>query len=173
MQTNHAVLRTLFALTLAALLTACGDNTPQQSTAADAPTRPKFELPDLEGKLRSIGEWDGEVILLNFWAPWCPPCREEMPAFMELHDQYGGRGLAVVGVTIDTVENAQTFIDTLGVEYPILIGEERGIAISRDYGNKVGALPYTVIIDRNGRIRESHRNAISYTEAEKAILPLL
>ena len=136
-------------------------------------TRPAFSLPDLDNRVRKIAEWDGRVVLLNFWAPWCPPCRREIPAFMDLSKKYGDKGLTVVGVTIDTEQNAQNFVETYGIDYPILVGGEQGVTIAKAYGNKVGALPYTVVIDRQGHIRYVQGGELSYKAAEKVIKPLL
>jgi peroxiredoxin len=135
--------------------------------------RPAFSLPDLDNRVRKVAEWDGKVVLLNFWAPWCPPCRHEIPAFMDLSRKYAKQGLTVVGVTIDTEGNARKFVDTYGIDYPILVGGEQGVAIAKAYGNKVGALPYTVVIDREGRIRYMQGGELSYKAAEKIVKPLL
>ncbi len=135
--------------------------------------RPSFVLPDMDGVERTIEEWDGQVVLLNFWAPWCPPCVREMPAFMELQDDYAEHGFSVVAVAIDTLQNVIDFVDPLGIEFPILMGTDDGIAIAREYGNRVGALPYTVIYDRQGRIVYTHRNEMTYAEAAEVIEPLL
>ena len=136
-------------------------------------TRVDFSLPDLDGKIRHMHEWDGKVILLNFWAPWCPPCRKEIPDFMALQDEYGEQGFVVVGVTVDTHENAQAFADSIDINYPILIAEDEGIELGKQYGNRVGALPYTVFIDREGRLGANFRTEVSYDDAEAALLPLL
>jgi thiol-disulfide isomerase/thioredoxin len=138
-----------------------------------APTGVGFTLPDLDEQPRTLEEWKGQVVLLNFWAPWCPPCRKEVPAFIELQEKYAEKGFTIVGITIDTRDNAQTFADTTGVNYPILIAEEQGIEIAKAYGNRVGALPYSVLLDRKGRVILTHRNELSLEQAEKALLPLL
>ncbi|MFO7593617.1 MAG: TlpA disulfide reductase family protein, partial [Pseudomonadota bacterium] len=117
--------------------------------------------------------WKGQVVMVNFWAPWCPPCREEVPAFIALQEKYADQGFTIVGITLDTRANAQTFADTMGINYPILIAEEEGIDIAARYGNKVGALPYTALLDRQGNIVFTHRNELSFEEAEKAVQPLL
>ena len=172
-----------FTLAALLLLSACSEQ-PQGSaggaaTAASLPAAPTkagrgdFTLPDLERKPRDLEEWKGQVVLLNFWAPWCPPCRNEIPAFIELQEKYAEKGFSIVGITIDTLDNAQTFADTAGINYPVLIAEEQGIEIAKDYGNRVGALPYSVLLDREGRIVLTHRNELSFEQAEKALLPLL
>jgi thiol-disulfide isomerase/thioredoxin len=166
------------ALATLLLLAACGEQ-PQGGAATTAAAagpaiaRSDFTLPDLEQQPRRFAEWDGQVVLLNFWAPWCPPCREEVPAFIELQEKYGAQGFTIVGVTLDTRDNAQTFADTMGINYPVLIAEEEGITIAKHYGNRVGALPYSVLLDRDGRVVMTQRSELSLKAAEKALLPLL
>lgn len=135
--------------------------------------RPDFSLPDMNGKLRHISEWDGKVILLNFWASWCPPCRKELPDFVQLYDDYGSKGFIVVGVAIDKQQDIADFMDSVGVEYPVMISESEGIRISQAYGNRLGALPYTVLIDRDGQIVSSHLRLLTYKDVEAMIQPLL
>lgn len=115
--------------------------------------RPEFVLPDLEGKPRNINQWAGKVVLVNFWATWCPPCRREIPAFIEVREAYADQGFEIVGVAIDEPQQVQDFVDGMGVEYPVLVGALEASEIARQYGNRYGALPYSVLIDRDGRIR--------------------
>lgn len=135
--------------------------------------RPDFQLSDMEGKLRSMGEWDGKVILLNFWATWCPPCREEIPAFIKLQEQYGPRGFQVVGIAIDQLESVIDYSDGIGINYPVLVSETEATLISRDYGNRIGALPYSVFIDREGKIRAIRKGEVKARDAEAVIKALL
>lgn len=135
--------------------------------------RPDFTLIDLEGSPRSIRDWDGKVILVNFWATWCPPCVREIPAFIDLYEAYKDKGFTIVGVALDNKQDVIDFIDPMGVEYPILLGDQKGIKLTQEYGNRLGVLPYTVVIDRNGRIVARHRNEMTYKEAEALIKPLL
>ncbi len=135
--------------------------------------RPDFTLPDLEGRKRSISEWDGKVILLNFWATWCPPCRREMPAFIKLQEKYGKQGFQVIGIAIDQKDLAEQFADSIGVNYPILAGQLEATEITKRYGNHFGQLPYTVFIDRKGIIRVIKRGEVKHAWAEKVIQRLL
>lgn len=135
--------------------------------------RPDFTLPDAEGTPHNIGEWDGKVTLVNFWATWCPPCRREIPALIELQDKYTGQGLQIVGVAIDSLDKVQDYMDTMGINYTSLIGEDKAISITKAYGNRLGALPYSALIDRQGNIRFVHRGELSSEIAEKNIKPLL
>jgi len=141
--------------------------------AALASHRPAFKLPDVDGKKHSIDQWDGKVIMLNFWATWCPPCRHEIPAFIKLQKAYNDKGLTIVGVAIDTAQNVRDFVDPMGVNYPILHGQNEAIDIAKSYGDRLGVLPFTVIIDRSGKVVYRHPKAMTYSEAEKLIKPLL
>jgi peroxiredoxin len=135
--------------------------------------RPVFSMQDTSDKLHNIKEWDGKVILLNFWATWCPPCRREIPAFISMYEKYHDKGFMIVGVALDTKQNAIDFVDPMGINYPILVGEQNGIALTQEYGNDLGVLPYTVIIDRKGVIRHTVRHELSLQQAEQLITPLL
>ena len=135
--------------------------------------RPEFALKDLEDKTRHAREWDGKVLLINFWATWCPPCVREIPAFVELHEAYKDKGFEIIGIAIDNKQGVIDFIDPMGVEYPILLGEELGIKLSQAYGNRLGVLPYSIIVDRKGKIISTHRNELTYEMVEKEIKPLL
>lgn len=135
--------------------------------------RPDFSMVDIEGKEQSISQWDGKVMLINFWATWCPPCRREIPAFIKLQEDYREKGLVIVGIALDTRQAAVDFVDPMGINYPILVGEVEGISLTQKYGNELSVLPYSVIVDRNGVIRETFRHEVSYEDAEKLITPYL
>ncbi len=135
--------------------------------------RPDFSLPDLDGELQSIDNWNGQVIMINFWATWCPPCRREIPAFIRLYENYRDQGFVIIGIAIDDPQSVQDFIDPMDVNYPVLLGEDTGIEITTAYGNRLGVLPFTAFIDREGRIVHTRRQELSYEEAEALIKPLL
>lgn len=141
--------------------------------AAVPDKRPEFKLPDLDGTMRHVGEWDGKVLLINFWATWCPPCVREVPAFMELQEEYGPQGFQVVGVAIDDVEAVREFAESVNANYPMLVGEEAAARISEEYGNSLGALPYSVMVDRDGTIRFVQRGELYKDVAEAELKPLL
>jgi thiol-disulfide isomerase/thioredoxin len=135
--------------------------------------RPAFTLGDLNGTRHSVGEWDGKVLLLNFWATWCPPCRIEIPELIALQEEYRDRGLEIVGIAIDDPQVTRDYVNAMHINYKTLIGEEDAIQVAVDYGNAIGALPYTVLIDREGRIAYSRQGQLDRREAEAVIVSLL
>ena len=109
-------------------------------------------LADLQGHQHALEQWRGKVLVVNFWATWCEPCREEIPAFVKLQEKYRARGVQFVGIAIDQRDKIQVFARQFGINYPVLLGGIGAVEISRQSGNRVGALPFTVVLDRHGRI---------------------
>lgn len=135
--------------------------------------RPAFSLPNLKGEPTSITRWDGKIVLVNFWATWCAPCRKEMPGFVELQAHYGERGFQAVGVAMDQPAAVARFTEDLNADYPQLIGRKGAFEVADRYGNHVGALPYSVLLDRNGIIRFVKPGELSKQELETELLRLL
>lgn len=132
-----------------------------------------FSLPDVSGQIRSSDEWLERVVLLNFWAPWCPPCRKEIPGFLDLYHKYRDSGLVVVGIAIDQPAEVRSFVSDFKIDYPNLLGEESGAKLAARYGDSSGGLPYTVIIDRTGNVVYARLGELSVADAERVIRPLL
>ena len=135
--------------------------------------RPLFKLKDLEDKVRDVKEWDGQVLMINFWATWCPPCRREMPAFIELQEKYQDKGFTIIGIALDEKQAVIDFTDPMGMNYPILLAEQEGITLAKAYGNNLGVLPFTVIVDRKGNIIHRQRSELTFEQVEGMIKPLL
>ncbi len=136
-------------------------------------SRPDFSLTDVNGQVHNISEWDGKVIAINFWATWCPPCIKEIPEFVELQHKYEEQGLQFIGIALQRAEEVTDFIAEQGMNYPVLVGEMEVINISESYGNDIGALPYTVIVDRKGNIHYVKRGPLPGADAEAIISNLL
>ena len=126
-------------------------------------------LPDLRGERQAIGQWKGKVLVVNFWATWCPPCLKEIPEFVRLQDQLGSQGVQFVGIAIDDKAKVDAFAAKLGVNYPLLIAETEGISLARQAGNRLGGLPFTVIIDRQGNTAKIELGTLD----EKKLMPIL
>ena len=109
---------------------------------------PEFSLPLLGGGTAALSSFRGKVVILDFWASWCPPCKREIPDFVELQRRYGGQGLQVVGVALDRPEPVRDFAASANINYPVLIGNDE---IARLYGGITG-IPTTFVIDRQGNI---------------------
>lgn len=124
----------------------------------------EFSLPDTDGKQRSISEWKGKTILLNFWATWCPPCREEVPLLVEAHEKYKKSGFVVVSVAIDKKQDIQNFIDSYFINYPVLVNEIDNTHLMAKYGNRIATLPYSVMIAPDGRIIANKKGAYKRDE---------
>lgn len=130
---------------------------------------PDFSLPNIDGSQWRAEEWRNKVLVINFWATWCPPCLKEMPLFIKLQEQFADQGILFIGIAIDNKEDVQNFIDTYGIEFPILLGEARAMELGRVLGNRFNALPYTVIVDRGGKILLRQTGEMT----EDTLLPLL
>lgn len=127
--------------------------------------RPEFSLPDLAGQPRHIKDWDGQALLINFWATWCAPCREEIPAFIAVREKFHSRGFEIVGIAIDQAEFVTEYARDFGITYPLLQGGGEALELSNLYGNQQGTLPYSVFVNAQGRITHIHNRGVLH-EAE-------
>ncbi len=118
---------------------------------------------DVQGRAQSLGQFQGKVLVVNFWATWCAPCREEMPAFTRLQSRWAQRGVQFVGLADDDSGKVERFGRELNINYPLWVGGEDVGELSRRMGNRLGVLPHSVILDTNGRVLEQRVGP--YTEA--------
>jgi thiol-disulfide isomerase/thioredoxin len=128
---------------------------------------------DLEGEMQSVERWHGKVIVVNFWATWCAPCREEIPMFVKLQEKYGARGLQFVGVAIDQPGKVRPFASEFGMNFPVLIGAADAIELTRSLGNRAAVLPFTVVLTRDGRIAATETGAVKEAPFESFLASLL
>jgi thiol-disulfide isomerase/thioredoxin len=136
--------------------------------------RTDFQRPDLHGIAHKLSEWNGKLILLNFWASWCGPCRAEMPLLDRSQQRHAAKGLQVIGIAADTDAATQAFLKEFPVAYPILVDDpEQGDDLSLDYGNTRSVLPYTVLIGREGRVLAQHFGDFSEISLERWLAPHL
>lgn len=131
---------------------------------------PAWELIDLNGKPVQSEKYKGKVIILNFWATWCPPCRAEMPDFMKLHAAYKDKGVTFLGISLDQgLGPVKRYVRTEKVNYPILMGNSKMVD---DYGN-FSAIPQTFVIDAEGRINKQFMGLVKFEKLEKVIQSLI
>ena len=166
------VVSTFGAACLAAML--FGQNRPNETeiNPSDklAPA-PNWQLHDVDGHAVRSTDFKGKVVILDFWATWCGPCRMELPGLVELQKKYEKRGLAVIGVSVDQIGPAEVkkFAQQLGVNYPVVLADAN---TTQTFGG-IDAIPTTFIIDRAGRIVKQHLGFTEKEEFEKEIKPLL
>jgi len=129
-------------------------------------TLPDFTLGDLSGTPRSIRSWPGKSMIVNFWATWCAPCRREIPLLRELQKQHGAEGFQIVGVAVDVREDVVKYAQEIGIDYPVLIGEQDGIDAVNKFGQGSIGFPFTVFTDNQGRIVLFHLGEIHKEQAD-------
>jgi thiol-disulfide isomerase/thioredoxin len=141
---------------------------------AGAPARrPDFALADLDGAMQPISKWDGKVLLVNFWATWCEPCRREIPLLDELQTEYGARGVQVIGIAVDDAAEVRSFLQSMAVSYPVLVGGQEAVDALAGFGAEMTVLPYTAFVRRDGKIEELHAGEIRRDQASALIDKLL
>ncbi len=137
---------------------------------ADAPARLlALTLPDLDGRLQPISQWKDKVLVVNFWATWCPPCKEEMPEFSRINSKYAEKGIQFVGISIDSADKVLAFQKETPVSYPLLISNLESLELSSDLGNRAKALPFTIILRADGRPQQVKLGKFATPDLEKAI----
>lgn len=142
--------------------------TPEEAkTAVDAIFA--LTLPDLAGRPQPLAQWRGKVLVVNYWASWCKPCVEEMPAFSQLNSHYAAWGVQFVGIGLDEAEKMQAFVKATPVSYPLLVAGSAGT----NPGLQVKGLPYTVVIGRDGRIETTRLGRMDEAVLEPVLRRLL
>jgi thiol-disulfide isomerase/thioredoxin len=158
----------MFALLPAPVSTGAGDPCTAGKTAASL----DFKLASIGGKDVRLSDYKGQVILLNFWATWCAPCRKEIPWLVELQDEYRERGVVVLGVSVDeSVPLIKPFVEELRVSYPVLIGKNRE-DVKEAFGPLLG-FPTTVLVTRQGMLCTRHTGITSKAQLDREINALL
>lgn len=127
---------------------------------------PAFSLQNREGQLQSIQDWPQKSMIVNFWATWCAPCRREIPLLNELQRTRSAEGFQVVGVAVDFREDVLRYADEIGIDYPILIGEQDGLNAVNAFGVEAVGFPFTAFTDAQGRIINLHIGELKAPQAK-------
>jgi peroxiredoxin len=145
----------------------------QPHAVADGSAILGLVLPDVDGRQQAMAQWRGKVLVVNFWATWCAPCREEMPRFVAAQTRDAARGVQFVGIAVDDAAKVRSFAQELGLNYPSLIGGYGAIELSRTLGNELAALPFTVILGRDGKVALTHLGPLSADKLDAVLGRLL
>lgn len=141
-------------LPLIMILFSCAESGVTENPGKEYPPAPGFTLQDLYGNEISLSDYEGKIVFLNFWATWCPPCRQEIPGFLEIYDQYKSKGMEIIGVSVDRTGRAPVlnFARQYRISYPVVMSTQK---LERDY--RPGQyIPTTFVIDEKGQIRHKH-----------------
>ncbi len=148
------------------------------SKTAAALTSPRIELHsiplfDLTGQETSIGNWEGDILIVNFWAPWCAPCRREVPTLIRFHQDYAQQGVRVLGIAYDNELQVSRFALEHQINYPLFLAGNRTAMYNAAFGNQSGSLPFTAVLTRDQRIVFQHNGELSAEQLRKQLKALL
>jgi thiol-disulfide isomerase/thioredoxin len=131
-----------------------------------AATVPEFQLGDRDGRMRSLKDWSGKSLIVNFWATWCAPCRREIPLLEKLQAEYGPEGFQVIGIAADYRDKVLAYAADAKIGYPLLIGEQEALDAATAFGIEAVGFPFTIFSDRQGRIIAAHMGELTRAEAD-------
>jgi len=126
-------------------------------------------LTDLQGQESMLGDWRGNLLVINLWAPWCVPCRREVPALIEFQKAYADQGVKVLGIAFDGKEQVQQFAEEYQINYPLFLAGNRIPMYNAAFGNPSGALPFTTLLDRNLKILFHHNGEVSFEQLRQQL----
>lgn len=134
---------------------------------------PNFSFPDSNDQLQSINQWRGKLLVINFWATWCPPCLEEIPDFIRLQGELQNSNVQFVGIAIDGKQVVSEYLSQVKSNYPNLIAGDNGLNLSQQLGNVLGAIPFTLIVDTQGQIVFRQAGSLSARELRDLLEALI
>jgi len=130
-------------------------------------------LSELDGTPRTLAAFRGRILVVNYWATWCAPCREEIPMFVRLQQEFADKNVQFVGIAIDQADKVREFAKEIRISYPVLIGGMDALELSRRAGNTAGVLPFTVVLGRNGQVANSLIGGLTEQRMREVLLAQL
>ena len=121
-------------------------------------------LTDLDNRQTVLRDWQGQLLVVNFWAPWCAPCRREIPSLIKVQEEYRSRGVTILGIAFDSEPQVRRFADEYGINYPLFLSSNRAAMYNAALGNPSGSLPFTALLDRDLQIVYRHNGEVTLDE---------
>ena len=137
--------------------------------AASIDTNIDFALPDMDGTVRQLSDWNGKGRLVNFWATWCAPCRREIPLLKKTQEEHGPDGIQVIGIAVDFPEQVVAYAEEAQFNYPILVGQEDAMAAAEASGIDFIGMPFTMVIAPDGELIKTHIGEIVEVHIESIV----
>ncbi len=128
---------------------------------------------DFDRKLQPLSQWKDEFMVVYFWATWCKSCRAETPELIALHNKYKDKGVAVIGISIDNTDKVKAFAKEYQIPYPLLIGSQDAMDLSKKMGNKVGGLPFTIMVNSRGEVVKTILGELPHGQLEEIMVSLM
>jgi peroxiredoxin len=170
MSSKRIIIYGIVALCLLGLYLVGRRTVQKPKSAVSGNAAPDFAVTDIDGKKLSLSDYRGKVVLLDFWATWCTPCREEIPHFVEMQQKYGSQGFQVIGISMDDdAKPVREFYRQYKMNYPVAVGDDK---LAQSFGGVLG-LPVNFVIDRDGRIVTKYLGATDTSVFDKAVADLL
>jgi peroxiredoxin len=170
MSSKRVLIYGIVALCLLGIYLASRRNAQKPRPSAAGAAAPDFTLTGLDGKKLALSDYKGKVVLLDFWATWCTPCREEIPHFIEMQNKYGPQGFQVIGISMDDdAKPVREYYDKYKLNYPVAVGDDK---LAERFGGMLG-LPVNFIIDREGRIHKKYLGATNVSVFDEEVSKLL
>ncbi|RJG10842.1 TlpA family protein disulfide reductase [Massilia cavernae] len=146
----------------------------QTDGGAQTPVTALFaeSMNDAAGKPQALAQWKGKALVVNFWAPWCAPCVEEMPELDSLAKESAAKNINIIGIGIDSPTNIADFAQKFKISYPLYVSGIRGTELARNFGNKAGGLPYTVLIGADGQVKKTYLGRLKFEELKADLAAL-
>jgi thiol-disulfide isomerase/thioredoxin len=150
------------------------DSSKIEPVSADTPIELQaIPLFDLSGQQTTIGDWEGNILIVNFWAPWCAPCRREVPSLIKIHQELAQQGVRVLGIALDSEPQVSRFAADYQINYPLSLGGNRTAMYNAAFGNPSGSLPFSALLDRDQRIIFQHNGELSSERLREQLEALL